>query len=70
MTVDLLMLGLNSVGVIIVKGALILGLAVVLDKVLWPDVDFSDQIKKGNLAAAITFVGVLLAVAWGSALGR
>jgi hypothetical protein len=43
-----------------------------IDKVMFPEIDFMDEIKKGNMAAAI-FAGVLMlfvAVILGHALGK
>jgi uncharacterized membrane protein YjfL (UPF0719 family) len=54
--------------------ALIVGVAAVrwIDKVMFPEIDFMEEIKKGNMAAAI-FAGVLMlfvAVILGHALGK
>ncbi len=54
--------------------ALVVGAAAVrwIDKRMFPEIDFMDEIKKGNLAAAI-FAGVLMmfvAVILAGALGK
>lgn len=70
MTADLLTILTINIGIIIVKAALILGLVVLFDRVMWPTVDFSEQIRQGNMAAAMFFGLVVLAIVLGSSLGR
>jgi len=69
-TADLLTILTINIGIIIVKAALILGLVVLFDRVMWPTVDFSEQIRQGNMAAAMFFGLVVLAIVLGSSLGR
>jgi uncharacterized membrane protein YjfL (UPF0719 family) len=63
-----------SINLVYAVVALIVGVAAVrwIDKVMFPEIDFMDEIKKGNMAAAI-FAGVLMlfvAVILGHALGK
>lgn len=67
---DLLTLAIINIGIIIVKATVAAGFLAVFDKVIWPDVDFSEEIRKGNVAAGLFAGLVVLAIVLGSSLGR
>ncbi len=75
MTPELLRANLSSlvINLLYAVVALVVGTLAVrfLDKVVFPEVNFMEEIKKGNLAAAV-FAGILLlfiAIILGSVLG-
>lgn len=67
---DILALALINIGIIIVKAAIAAAFLAVFDKIIWPDVDFSEEIRKGNVAAGLFAGLVVLAIILGSSLGR
>ena len=70
MTTDLLVLAAYNIGIIVVKATIAALFLAAFDRVIWPDVDFSEEIRKGNVAAGLFAGLVVLAIVLGSSLGR
>lgn len=66
MLADLATIALSNLGVTILYAAVALAFLAVFDEVVWPDISFRDEIRKGNLAASIFASAVFLGIVLGA----
>jgi len=66
MIADLLTIAATNLGVTILYATVALLFLAIFDRVVWPDMSFREEIRKGNMAAALFAAVVVYCIIFGS----
>jgi len=66
MLADIVTIALTNLGVTLLYAAVALAFLAVFDQVVWPDVSFRDEIRKGNMAVALFASIVVYCIIFGA----
>lgn len=66
MLTDVLMIALTNLGVTILYAAVALAFLAIFDKVVWPGMDFREEVRKSNMAAALVYSVIIYCIIFGA----